>query len=224
MLDDSTSLMLVPDAAPSEMPSRRQLANRANALRSTGPRTELGKQRVASNALTHGLTAERLVLPLENQTEFDGLVDELWSTLQPVDAMEEILVERIIGCQWRLRRAGRVEVEILAWACDGPGRRRVDVPAGQAFGWSYAASADGGLERIGRYEDRIERSLYKALHELQRMQAVRAGKSPTPAATIDVEVNIDIDGGQTSGFDLTSQLDRPRDYLHESSRECALSE
>lgn len=50
--------------------------------------------------------------------------------------MEEVLVERIVGCQWRLRRAVRIEVEIPAWACDGPARRRVEVPAGQAFGWS----------------------------------------------------------------------------------------
>lgn len=67
------------------------------------------------------------------------------------------------------------------------------------------SSADGGLARIGRYEDRIERSLFKALHELQRLQAVRAGQAPAPIATIDVEVNIDVVGGQSSGFDLPDQ-------------------
>lgn len=55
------------------------------------------------------------------------------------------------------------------------------------------------------------------------MQAGRAGTAPAPAATIDVEVNIDVVGGQASGFDLSGRMDRPRDDLHEINRECALS-
>lgn len=90
------------------------------------------------------------------------------------------------------------------------------------------ANADGGLERIGRYEDRIERSLFKALHELQRVQAGRGGKTPAPTETIDVDVTIDLVGGQSSGFDLSGRTDSPRDDLrevdlHEVHVECALS-
>jgi hypothetical protein len=44
------------------------------------------------------------------------------------------------------------------------------------------------LQLISRYETTLERSLYKALHELQRLQAARAGQPvPLPEA-IDVEV------------------------------------
>ena len=38
-------------------------ANRENAKKSTGPRTEEGKQRVSLNALKHGLLARDAVLP-----------------------------------------------------------------------------------------------------------------------------------------------------------------
>jgi hypothetical protein len=191
MLDAAPSLTLVPPDEP-DAPSRRDLANRANAQLSTGPRTLLGKQRVASNALTHGLTATRMVLPLESQGEYDDLVEQLWAALHPVGALEEALAERIVGCQWRLRRAGRIEVEILAWSCGAPARRRVEVPAGQELGWCYTANIEGGLERVGKLEDRIERSMYKALHELQRQQAARGGQQVAPPAAIDVEVNLDI--------------------------------
>jgi len=50
-----------------------------------------------------------------------------------------------------------------------------------------------GREKMGvlsRYEVTLERSLYKALHELQRLQAARDGQAvPLPEA-IDVEVSV----------------------------------
>src|SRR5437667_4460752 len=53
------------------MTSLRQLdANRLNALASTGPRTEDGKQQSRRNALKHGLTAETVIEPLENPEEY----------------------------------------------------------------------------------------------------------------------------------------------------------
>jgi hypothetical protein len=49
------------------MASDRQIsANRANALKSTGPRTDTGKANSAQNALTHGLTAQAALLRNEN--------------------------------------------------------------------------------------------------------------------------------------------------------------
>ena len=44
------------------MTSLRQLeANRCNALKSTGPKSELGKQHSRCNAMRHGLTAETVI-------------------------------------------------------------------------------------------------------------------------------------------------------------------
>jgi hypothetical protein len=42
-------------------------ANKLNAQRSTGPRTPEGKQRVASNALKHGLTGKQIVSQRESR-------------------------------------------------------------------------------------------------------------------------------------------------------------
>ncbi|MCX5743001.1 MAG: hypothetical protein NT062_10945, partial [Proteobacteria bacterium] len=191
MFDASPTLLLV-TSDTKESPSRREFANRANAQLSTGPRTEVGKRKVAANALTHGLTAKRMVLPLEDQAAFDDLVHQMWVTLDPVGALEAALAERIVGCFWRLRRCATIEHQILSWACEGPARRRVDVPADQVLGWSYVANNDGGLERVGRHEDRIERSLHKSLAALQRLQAERRGAAPAPVPAIDVEINIDV--------------------------------
>jgi hypothetical protein len=47
---------------------RQIAANRLNAQRSTGPRTEAGKANSRRNALKHGLTAEKMLLEYEDAT------------------------------------------------------------------------------------------------------------------------------------------------------------
>jgi hypothetical protein len=63
------------------MTSQKQReANRANARRSTGPKSKQGKSRSKMNAVTHGLTAEHILIPGEKPEDFrklrDGLVAE----------------------------------------------------------------------------------------------------------------------------------------------------
>ena len=49
---------------------------------------------------------------------------------------------------------------------------------------------DRTLAKVARYEAGLERSLYRALHELQRLQQARAAGVPvTPPAAVEVEVN-----------------------------------
>ena len=53
------------------MTSFRQFeANRRNALRSTGPKTNEGKQRSRLNAVRHGLTAETVIGALEDAEDY----------------------------------------------------------------------------------------------------------------------------------------------------------
>lgn len=104
------------DTSRSEMRSvttRKLHANRRNALKSTGPRSQRGKAYSRQNALKHGLFATNLFsdfLPkTENPQEFKALLDQLWDDYQPVGAAEELEVERIGVCWWRLKRAWRYE-------------------------------------------------------------------------------------------------------------------
>jgi hypothetical protein len=56
------------------MTSFRQIeANRRNALRSTGPKTDDGKQRSRRNAVRHGLTAETVIDGLEDGRGLPGI-------------------------------------------------------------------------------------------------------------------------------------------------------
>jgi hypothetical protein len=99
--------------APKEGTSPAKMAaNRKNALRSTGPKTPAGKQAVRWNALKHGLLAKEVVIPAgeEDKDLFVALLAQLHQHLQPEGMLQEMLVERIAVCYWRLRRVLRCEV------------------------------------------------------------------------------------------------------------------
>ena len=88
-------------------------ANRRNALKSTGPKTPRGKDRSRRNTLKHGLFAKDLftdfIVQKENPAEFQELVDQLLREYKPMGKAEELEVERIALCWWRLKRAWRYE-------------------------------------------------------------------------------------------------------------------
>ena len=96
------------------MVSQRQLeANRANAKRSTGPKSASGKARSRLNAVTHGLTSRQLVVGAEKPEDFDALREALFADLEPSGALQCELVDEIARFQWRLRRIPVLEADLL---------------------------------------------------------------------------------------------------------------
>ena len=94
---------------------RQRQANRRNAKRSTGPRTDAGKKKVRGNAIKHGLTSRLPLLPNEDPVELEALRLDLHQELSPKSVLESILVEQIVASIWRLRRAIHVEAASLIW-------------------------------------------------------------------------------------------------------------
>ena len=84
------------------MPTNAQIkANRKNAKKSTGPRTEEGK-RSAKNSLKHGLLARDTVMPGEDPADFDRQLSALEADIQPANSLEFELVRQIADAQWRM--------------------------------------------------------------------------------------------------------------------------
>ncbi len=88
-------------------------ANRENAKRSTGPTTVEGKLKVSQNAITHGIFANKPLLPHENEQEFAALTQDITAVFPPVDAIAATLVERIIMTAWRQKRLRAAEAAKL---------------------------------------------------------------------------------------------------------------
>jgi len=92
---------------------KQKQANKANAQKSTGPRTADGKSRSKLNALKHGLTAKSPVLPDEDPAAYEVFRQQLWDDCQPMTGIEMMLMEELVGVAWRLRRIPSVEAALL---------------------------------------------------------------------------------------------------------------
>ena len=94
----------------------RLLANRRNALKSTGPTTLAGKFASRRNALKHGMTGAGAVIPGEDADAVTRLCDELQPEIAPglSGAMARILVRRVAVMSVRIDRCVRQEAAALA--------------------------------------------------------------------------------------------------------------
>jgi len=178
------------DPAPATVSARKRAANRANAQRSTGPRTAAGKAHSALNALVHGVLSRRMVLPDEDPAEFAAFADQWRAHLAPGSPVEDYLVVQIIGVAWRLARVAGAEAAIL--------RRRpqrtvlAELLAEEGRAGSGPREDDSGivefpadaLANISRYETHLERRFIRLLRELEHAQAVRARQ---PVHSVDSE-------------------------------------
>ena len=96
------------------MTSYRQIeANRRNALRSTGPRRETGKQVSRCNAVRHGLTAETVIGALEDADDYKAFEAAITADYDAQSAVERELVLQLASILWRLRRATTMETGLF---------------------------------------------------------------------------------------------------------------
>src|SRR6516225_12329936 len=96
------------------MSSLKQIeANRRNALKSTGPTTDEGKERSRCNAVRHGLTAETIIADLEDAADYQAFEAAVIADYDAQTAVERELVLRLASVLWRLRRAIGIESGIF---------------------------------------------------------------------------------------------------------------
>jgi hypothetical protein len=96
------------------MTSWRQFqANRLNALKSTGPRSEEGKRASRRNALRHGFTAETVIDGLEDSEDYRGFEAAIIADYDAETAVERELVLRLASLLWRLRRIIAIETDLF---------------------------------------------------------------------------------------------------------------
>ena len=144
----------------------RRAANQRNSRQSTGPVTPAGKARMRNNALRHGLTSKHVVIDGEDPAEYEALRRDLLDECNPATVQEVQLVTEIAESSWRLQRARRVEVQL--YDRNIPNGPDPDAALAECF---HANSRE--FDKLRRYTTTIERSYYRALTELRKLQKER---------------------------------------------------
>ena len=94
--------------------SKQAKASRENAKKSTGPKTEQGKEISSQNATTFGLFSQKLIIDsnylTEDKVEYDLLIEDLRRELAPQSYFQESLIRKIANTLWRSQRAAIAEV------------------------------------------------------------------------------------------------------------------
>jgi hypothetical protein len=173
-------------AQPEAHPSARVRANRLNAARSTGPSTSAGRAKASLNATRHGLLSKPGLLADESLAEFAKFERGIRKAMSPVGGLEAALAVRFIAAAWRLRRFERIETLMLE---TGRKNWRGD-DAGVGNGFVGTCVNGDSFTKLSRYEAGIERAMFRALHELQRVQAERRGREVALPSVMDVDVTV----------------------------------
>ena len=139
-------------------------ANRRNALRSTGPKTQEGKAAVRLNSLRHGVYAKTLLLPGESREDFNQLCEDLEKDWQPQTRTEQEHVEEMATCIWKKIRMQVAENSILQ---DASSKNQIHL-----------------ADVLWKAQARLQRCFIKAQHELEHLQDKRRRESAKPAETL----------------------------------------
>jgi hypothetical protein len=128
-------------------------ASIANAAKSTGPKTDAGKDISSQNAVVHGLSSRFMVHAWEDADEYAELCAGFQSEFPPANAIETELLESMIRSCWLARRA-----VLLQEFC---------------FRASLPEVIDPKLALYLRYQTTHERAFHKAYATLLKIKADR---------------------------------------------------
>jgi hypothetical protein len=160
--------------------SEKQLeANRRNAQRSTGPRTDEGKKVSALNARRHNLTGQVTAMTEADRIMHDAFSASIVESLAPEGAMETQIAQRIATDSWRLNRVSAVEDNLFALGHSAKSEEieteDPEIHAALTAAKVFTAEAKQ-LQLLTLYEQRINRNLQKNLATLQALQAARIAR------------------------------------------------
>src|SRR3954451_16446248 len=157
-------------------------ANRRNAIKSTGPRTEEGKQASRSNAWKHGLAAKNMLYsPMrhEDHNAFHQMRSELIQSWNPAGMKELQLVEMIAGAYVRMQRLEKIECGYMDGALATMQRRfgLPDTPTeADDLGCGVAMGDEKNqltFETLDRYRKNAWLDYERAVRRLEAMQKAR---------------------------------------------------
>jgi len=186
-------------------------ANRANAKRSTGPRTEAAKRRTRYNAVKHGWRAKMPIPQGEDAVLFEQVRGQLVRTFGAVTAPEQFLCARVALAMWRGFRSTRAETQTIGRITDTivVCADQTDDPAASALSELFLTPHSAyKLTQLVRYERHLTREARDGIRLLKELQAARRAHVDGTAC-IEVGTILDAGGPSTERSDCGVDVPEP---------------
>jgi hypothetical protein len=156
---------------------RKIAANRANSQKSTGPKTQQGKDAVRHNALQHGMyaTTTAVRLPIDDHEIFHALHCEWRRLYPPRDLEEHTVLEAFVTSHWRYVRQLGIENRIFTGELQNQDKLRargnsLQPDVGDPIAClAYVYRGRSSLDVCSRQIARQERSWMKLLDLLRKL-------------------------------------------------------
>ena len=143
-------------------------ANRENAQKSTGPRTDTGRATCSRNAVKHGLFAADITKYFRSEEEserYQRFVDGIVKDLAPVGDLESVLARRAADIQFRLEVLRTAEFKVYA----GGGLLKDTME-------ELLERSQNVIGLASLYDSRFQRAFSKTMEDLYRAQKSRRDK------------------------------------------------
>lgn len=158
-------------------------ANRANAQRSTGPKTAKGKTVTKLNAIAHGLRSVSPVIPGERPEDWEIHRAGIAGGLKPVGFLEADLAERVALLTWRMRRVVTYETEVTAHRISGAEARVRGEESNESFGAMFRSPTGRAYATIQKelHDERQGLAEYESYARMLREIPHQDDAHPVPA-------------------------------------------
>jgi hypothetical protein len=153
-----------------QLSERKLAANQANAQKSTGPTSPLGKLISSRNSDRHRILAASVVLDNESPKRFIAALNSFNAHYRPADPIERALVERMAVCHWRLQRILAMETANIRFEKNRQPESilKEDSPTRTIAAIRAISDSERHPDPLGRKEARYSREFYLAFNALTR--------------------------------------------------------
>ena len=157
------------------MTNKQRQANRENAKRSTGPKSDAGKRKVSLNSLVHGFAGQTCFVPEHEQEAYMKHFQSFRAEYKPQGPTEQFMVQSLAELSWSSQQIRAVANNLLSLI----GTKSSPRETGSAeldFTLAQAANMPGHVKELnllGIYEQRKQRLFNATRRELQQIQSDR---------------------------------------------------
>jgi hypothetical protein len=176
-------------------------ANRANAKKSTGPKSDRGKANSRQNATKHGAYATAVLLRGEDEALYTLIKAEQNKKYKPATFVEKALVTQLIGELWNLRRITKAEhffaldvqnrfaergVDLASLPQDDREKRALQSREASPSNFAEQVERGKDLERTERRSEELDKDEKRALGIWRAYRKIEEKDSKIPDAYLEI--------------------------------------